>query len=71
MLFVYSLEFISFGEVSAIGALGEPEVDMVREQSLSKFEDRGDLQIFLKQQVTEVVLKRRKRLLNIFFWKPK
>ena len=67
MLFVYSLEFISFGEVSAIGTLGEPEVDMVREQSLSKFEDRGDLQIFLKQQVTEVVLKRRKRLLNIFF----
>jgi hypothetical protein len=61
-LFVYSLEFISFGEVSAIGTLGEPEVDMVREQSLNKFEDRGDLQIFLKQQVTEVVLKRRKRL---------
>ncbi len=62
MLFVVSLEFISFGEVSSIGTLGEPEVDMVREQSLNKFEDRGDLQIFLKQQVTEVVLKRRKRL---------
>jgi hypothetical protein len=64
---VDSSEFGSFGVVSAIGTLGEPEVDMVREQSLSKFEDRGDLQIFLKQQVTEVVLKRRKRLLNIFF----
>jgi hypothetical protein len=65
-LLVKPLIFGAFGEVSAVGALGEPEVDMVREQSLSKFEDRGDLQIFLEQQSPEVILKRRKRLLNIF-----
>ena len=64
---VDSSEFGSFGVVLAIDTFGEPEVDKVREQSLSKFEDRGDLQIFLEQQSPEVVLKRRKRLLNIFF----